>query len=265
MFWTRLKSSIVLMIIAIAALYFGGYVLFGVLLGISLIGLMELYRVFGLNKKLPAVIGYFATLVYYAGVLFRIKENIIIILLCFLLVLMVIYVIFYPKYNFTEMAITFFGFFYVAVMLSYIYQVRRLDYGIYSVWLIFIGGWGSDTCAYIAGNLFGKHKFTPLLSPKKTIEGCIGGVIGAALIGFIFGMVFKDKFPHINSPQLACAIVGAACSMISQIGDLAASAIKRQNGIKDYGKLIPGHGGILDRFDSIIFTAPICFILIILF
>ena len=128
----------------------------------------------------------------------------------------------------------------------------------YFVWLIYIGAWGSDTCAYCVGKLIGKHKIPSELSPNKTIEGCLGGIAGAALIGFIFAAVFyNDRNVWWQLP-----VIGAVSSVISQIGDLAASAIKRNHNIKDYGKLIPGHGGILDRFDSIIFTAPVVYYLI---
>ena len=130
------------------------------------------------------------------------------------------------------------------------------------VWLIYIGAWGSDTCADCVGKLIGKHKMPSTLSPNKTIEGCVGGIAGAALIGFLFALGFyRDN----STLWWQFAIVGAVSSVISQIGDLTASAIKRNHDIKDYGKLIPGHGGILDRFDSIIFTAPIVYYLITLF
>jgi phosphatidate cytidylyltransferase len=109
--------------------------------------------------------------------------------------------------------------------------------------------------------LFGKHKIAPKLSPKKSLEGCIGGVVGAALLGVIYAAITKNRMIGIDNPYILFATIGAASSVISQIGDLAASAIKRNHEIKDYGTLIPGHGGILDRFDSIIFTAPIVYYL----
>ena len=122
------------------------------------------------------------------------------------------------------------------------------------VWLVFLSSWGADTCAYCVGRLFGKHKMAPVLSPKKSVEGAVGGVIGAGLLGFIFAHVFHE-------PTVAYAVICAAGALISMVGDLAASAIKRDKGIKDYGKLIPGHGGVLDRFDSVIFTAPVIYFL----
>ena len=128
--------------------------------------------------------------------------------------------------------------------------------GAVAVWLIFLSSWGCDTCAYCVGMLLGKHKMAPKLSPKKSVEGGIGGIVGAALLGAIFALAAnKITGAGVNPGQYA--IICGVGGMISQIGDLAASAIKRNHNIKDYGKLIPGHGGILDRFDSVIFTAPI--------
>jgi phosphatidate cytidylyltransferase len=109
--------------------------------------------------------------------------------------------------------------------------------------------------------LFGKHKFLPKLSPKKSLEGCIGGVIGAALLGLLYGTIFKNSMVSAGNPGLEYALIGGSASILSQIGDLAASAIKRDHNIKDYGNLIPGHGGILDRFDSILFVAPMVYYL----
>ena len=149
-------------------------------------------------------------------------------------------------------------------MLSFVYKVRMLEGGIFLVWLIFIGAWGSDTCAYSVGMLIGKRKFLPKLSPNKSLEGCIGGVIGAALLGFIYALIFRKQIHGVNNPLLAYTIICGVSSVISQLGDLAASAIKRNHDIKDYGTLIPGHGGIIDRFDSVIFIAPVVYSLTLL-
>ena len=107
------------------------------------------------------------------------------------------------------------------------------------------------------GVLFGKHKMAPVLSPKKSVEGAVGGVVGAILLGIIYAAATKGG-------MVEYAIICGVGALISMVGDLAASAIKRNQGIKDYGKLIPGHGGILDRFDSVIFTAPIIYFLSVL-
>ena len=155
----------------------------------------------------------------------------------------------------------FFGFCYTALLISYLYQVRALEGGQFYVWLIFAAAWGSDVCAYCVGMLFGKHKAFPVLSPKKSWEGCIGGVMGAALIAALYCLILNTWFGQDGS-ALQYAVVCGIGSVIAQIGDLAASALKRNHEIKDYGKLIPGHGGVLDRFDSIIFVAPIVYYLL---
>ena len=141
-------------------------------------------------------------------------------------------------------------------MLSFLYQTRVMDDGAFLVWLIFLSSWGCDTCAYCSGMLLGKHKLAPVLSPKKSVEGAVGGTLGAAALGLIFSTVFGGHMAQIENPQLACTLACAIAAVISQVGDLAASAVKRNHNVKDYGHLIPGHGGIMDRFDSMIFTAP---------
>lgn len=259
MFWTRFRSSCILMVITIAAMVLGGEVLFAVLLCVSLIGMMELYRVVGVHKSLPAAVGYLACVGYYALVYFERLELQTALFLGFLLLLLAAYVLGFPKWRTEQVTLLFFGLFYVAVLLSYIYRVRIAEGGAYTVWLIFIGAWGSDTCAYVIGCRFGKHKLAPVLSPKKSIEGCIGGIVGAALIGFIYAAIFRAHITGVANPMLAYAVIGGCSSVLSQIGDLAASAIKRNHEVKDYGRLIPGHGGILDRFDSVIVTAPLVY------
>ena len=265
MFKIRLRSSIIVMTLTILFVVLGGDALFAAVGCISLIGMMELYRIVKINKALPGKLGYLAGIIYYVLLYFKQQEHLVMFFILYLLLLMILYVLQFPKINTEQIAIAFLGLFYVSIMLSYLYQVRILNDGAWLIWLIFIGAWGSDTCAYCVGILIGKHKVTPKLSPKKSLEGCIGGVVGASLIGFIYATIIRDNITGINNPQLMFAVVGAASSVISQIGDLAASAIKRNHDIKDYGRLIPGHGGILDRFDSIIFTAPIVYYLTVLF
>lgn len=261
MFWTRLASGIVLMAITIALMVIGGEVLFYAITIISLIGLFELYRTVKMEKTIPALIGYVAGVILDFTLRSEVTTYYLPVLIGALMLLMASYVIFFPKYNAEQIIMTFFGLIYVTTMLAFVFKVRFLGHGILLVWLIYVGAWGSDTCAYCVGKLIGKHKMPSKLSPNKTIEGCVGGVIGAALIGLIFAAVFW----HSHTVWILFAVIGAVSSIISQIGDLTASAIKRNHDIKDYGNLIPGHGGILDRFDSIIFTAPIVYYLLTLF
>lgn len=261
MFWTRFRSSVILMILTILAVVLGGNVLFIATLLISMIGMMELLRIFHVHNSIIGWIGYLGGIAYYVMIWMDQEEYLLMMFLLFLLLLMSIYVLSFPKFQTEQIVITFFSVFYVAIMLSFIYRTRMLEGGAYLIWLIFISSWGSDTCAYLVGSQIGKHKMTPKLSPKKSVEGLFGGIVGAALIGFIYATIFKNQITGVAYPQLAFTIIGGCGSIISQIGDLAASAIKRNHDIKDYGKLIPGHGGILDRFDSVIYTAPIVFYL----
>ena len=268
MFKTRLLSGILLVIIALVTLISGGSILFATLFIISLIGMSELYKVFGIQTKAPGICGYLFAVLYYGLVFFKpvlpdTTDWFLLLFMAFMICMMAVMVFSYPTYRTEQILAAFFGFFYVAVMLSYIYQTRILPGGVFAVWLVFICSWGCDTCAYCVGMLIGKHKMAPKLSPKKSVEGGIGGIAGAALIGVLYALAI-NQWGGAGASVARYAIIGAAGGAISQVGDLAASAIKRFHDIKDYGKLIPGHGGILDRFDSVIFTAPIIYYLAVL-
>ena len=256
MFRVRLISGIVLVLLAVLLVPAGGALLYCATGAISLIGMFELYRVMGIEKKAPGLVGYLACVAYYGLVWFDGQQHVTLLAIAALMFLMTIYVFTFPKYGTEQITVTFFGIFYLGIMLSYLYQVRAMADGRYMVWLIFLSSWGCDTAAYCVGMLLGKHKLAPILSPKKSIEGAVGGVAGAALLGFIYACAFGGRMLEMGNPRLSCAVACAIAAVISQIGDLAASAIKRNHNVKDYGHLIPGHGGVLDRFDSMIFTAP---------
>ncbi len=263
MFGKRLLSGIVLVIIAILVLVRGDYVLLAVLGLVSLVGTYEILRAIKMEKEHIGIICYLSLVGYYVLLYFGRSDCFMGLLVATLLILLVVYVLRYPRYTTENIAMMFFVILYVGVLMSYVYQVRCFEDGKLFVWLIFASAWGSDTSAYLTGMLIGKHKLPSELSPKKTIEGCIGGVIGAALIGFGFSFLYHDTGLFVISPHIVFALIGAFGSIISQLGDLTASAIKRNHGIKDYGDIIPGHGGILDRFDSIIFVAPVVYYIIL--
>lgn len=261
-FLTRTLSGIVLIAILLVTFIMGGYVIFGFTLILSLIGLTEIYKTVRIEKTLLGIIGYISVLVYYGLVLWKGTEFMGMFIVALLIVMMAVYVFTFPKYKTEQVLMSFFGVVYVAVLMSFLYLIRNTDDGIYTIWLIIISSWGCDTCAYLAGVIAGKHKMAPILSPKKTIEGAIGGIVGAAGIGAVYGAVIGSNLDGVNNAPLYFAILCGCAGLISMVGDLAASAIKRNYEIKDYGKLIPGHGGVLDRFDSVIFTAPIIYYLI---
>ena len=257
MFKTRLISGIVLVIIALATIISGSWILFFTLLAVSLIGMRELYKVMKVSDEHVTVlelVGYLGAVLYYIAMKADFGNYGTMAIIISMILILFVYVFGYPKYRAEQVMAAFFGVIYVAVMLSFIYLTRSLPDGKFLVWLIFLCSWGCDTCAYCVGMLIGKHKMAPVLSPKKSIEGAVGGVAGAALLGVIYAAATQGKMAEY---ALICA-VGA---LISMVGDLAAAAIKRNQNIKDYGKLIPGHGGILDRFDSVIITAPVIYYL----
>ena len=257
MFRTRLISGIVLVALAVILMTTGGMLLYCVTAGISLIGMFELYRVMKSEKKPLGLAGYLACASYYGIVWFEGERYVTLLAIAALMLLMTIYVFTFPEYTTEQVTTAFFGIFYLGIMLSYLYQVREMPDGRYLAWLIFLSSWGCDTFAYCVGMLIGRHKLAPTLSPKKSVEGAIGGIVGAALLGVLYAILTDGSMPIY---ALICAVGATA----SQVGDLAASAIKRQHEIKDYGRLIPGHGGILDRFDSVIVTAPMIYILAVL-
>ncbi|MEE0801598.1 MAG: phosphatidate cytidylyltransferase [Gemmiger sp.] len=153
---------------------------------------------------------------------------------------------------------------------SLIYLKRRLpmaQYGydaIFFILLILCFAWGGDTSAYFAGRAFGKHKLAPVVSPNKTVEGAVGGIIGSMVVGLVATVLYSIPTGSFTTltvnvtmrHYLIIAVMGAVASVLGILGDLFASAVKRQAGIKDYGTIFPGHGGILDRFDSVMFIAP---------
>ncbi len=263
MFITRAISSVVLVILMVGIFLLGAPVTGVAVMLISLKGVQELLRVFQLDKDVYAWIAYGATILYYVMLLLGQKEYCLAFIVVYLLLVLSAYVFSYPKYQDKDMMGAFLSFIYVSVMLSYIYQIRAIEpSGLVLVFLIFVSSWINDVFAYLVGKTIGKHKMTPKLSPKKSVEGFIGGIVGAGLAGMIFGYVYNIYVEQMAHSVIIFGIIGAVGAIPAVIGDLAASAIKRNHEVKDYGHLIPGHGGIMDRFDSVIFTAPIVYYLL---
>ena len=210
MFKTRLLSGIVLVILALVLIITGGEVLLFSTLVISCIGMFELYRVFHVEKSILAAVGYIAAIVFYCDLQWNFIPDRMMLFMGFMILLMFVFVFAYPKYHASEVMAVFFGLFYVAVMLSFVYQIRTLERGLYLAFLVF---------------------------------------------------TFRSQMNLTTVEIWIIAGIAAVAALISMVGDLTASAIKRNYDIKDYGHLIPGHGGILDRFDSMIITAPIIYYL----
>ena len=165
------------------------------------------------------------------------------------------------KISIIDIAITLFGICYIVLFILFIPLMAGEENGKIYIWYIFIISWGTDIFAYLVGKRFGKHKFSKI-SPNKSIEGCVAGIVGAVVLALIYTF-FVNKFASVHViSYVAITIVAIILSIVGQFGDFSASSIKRFVGIKDFSNLIPGHGGILDRIDSLIFIAPFAYILL---
>ena len=241
----------------LVVLYFGGIPLEIACIFASVVGVREFYKGFQAYNVFPSfLIGY-----AWIAILYIIGGNIIMpaaVEPMYIMAWLVSGVMASSLYIFRvdrrkpeDGMATMLGIIYIAFFFFHIVLVEE-SYHI-MVWLIFFAAFGSDICAYFTGYFLGKHKMAPHLSPKKTWEGFFGGILGGTLVCGIFGLIFvKEAIIH-------CFIIGLIASVFSVFGDLTASAYKRSMGIKDYGKLIPGHGGIMDRFDSVLYTAPVVY------
>jgi len=256
--WTRIFSGAVLLPLLIYLIIRGGMPMSIAVLIVSTIGLFEFYRALSGKIKPVHYFGFAADIIYFVvahstSLTFDILGGVT---ACLMFITFAYMVLAHKKCDPKDVIITFFGFFYVCFTLSHIYLVRNYTYGNIFIFMIFISAYACDTGAYFSGMLFGKHKLIPDLSPKKTVEGAVGGVLCTVVLSALFGVIVSFFFDVDILITPICIIIGFFGAIMSQIGDLTASAFKRMVGIKDYGNLIPGHGGIIDRFDSVIVTAP---------
>ena len=289
----RVISGIVIAVLTIGLGIYGGVPLGAVLMVCAMIAYYELTRALGVHEGAKErfnaleVTGEVITALYYVLLMYVSVTQVelttvgnylirgtddavpfiqsanslaIVAIIAVFLVNMTIYVLTYPRFEMEQVLGSIFSFIYAPIMISCIYRSEFLPYGIFVYALIFFCSWINDTCAYLAGRAFGKHKMTPKLSPNKTIEGAIGGILGSIVLCVAAAGVIEYMAPGANV-FFSFGVIGFFGSLVGIVGDLAASAIKRSRGIKDYGYSIPGHGGIMDRFDSVIFTAPAIYIL----
>lgn len=280
----RIISGVTFALLMLLVVWLGGAVLAVAWCIVSVIAYIEMAHATNVSEidaqgkrkmNLIETISVAGIVIYYAVVYFTLNPLYEMLTIIFLLIFtMMVYVFAFPKYKAEQIMHSFFAVVYGPVMISFSLMTRMMDNGtgesLYNVgffvaWMIFISAWASDTCAYFVGVIFGRHKLAPVLSPKKSIEGAVGGVLGAAIAGGIYGKILETCGIFADGYIWIFLLLGMCGSIVAQIGDLAASAIKRNFNIKDYGKCIPGHGGILDRFDSVIFTSPLIYVLALLF
>lgn len=277
-FITRVISGAVLVVILLIVGIFGNIPLLLFCTLVATIGMKELYSAIGIynknaedkKKNIPAITGMVLCTVYFvvsgfAAPLLTMNNSymsgafVYVMIIFFAMAL--IYVFTFPEFGFKDIAYAVFGALYTPLFVTSIFLIRAQNDGTYFFWLIFISSWICDTCAYLVGCKLGKHRLAPVLSPKKSIEGAVGGLAGSVIVAFVFGYFVQYRLLGGHNYAVKYMIICLIGAAFSQVGDLFASAIKRNNDIKDYGTLIPGHGGILDRFDSVIFVSPVIYVL----
>lgn len=267
---TRIISGLV-MLPLLAVVFAGGYVLTAACFLVGFLGLREFYNGFSALGIRPChTVGYLMTAALYGfhllsayGGLLSGGRQVLLMLWFFSAVLFsCLYLFKIEERRLEDGMVTITGLFYVVFFSYHVVLIDELrtgagDYHLL-VWLVFLTAFGTDIMAYFSGYFLGRHKLCEKISPKKTVEGSVGGTLGS--------MVLCGAFGYFVVPQLLthCLIIGFLGGVVSQFGDLTASVFKRKMGIKDYGDLIPGHGGIMDRFDSVLFTAPLVYYYIML-
>lgn len=266
---TRTLTAVIGFPLIAAILIFANTLILDIVVSIiALISMYEYFKCFKSSGK--ANPSQFLGYMYCIAIVFinfidinLVYKIMVIILPVSLLILFIELVLLEGKKTVKDVAISILGIIYVPILISFLSLTRDIDNNINGrilIWFVLIASWGSDVFAYMIGRHFGKHHFTKI-SPNKTIEGSVAGIIGAVFIGIIYSILCNNLWgTQIN--YILIGVIVAILSFIGQIGDLAASSIKRYCGIKDYGNIFPGHGGMLDRIDSIIFVIPFAYILL---
>ena len=267
---TRIITAIVAVCVLLPVLYFSNTVVICVALAaVTVISLYEMLKCIGINKLYVSAPLYafglaFPFLVRYMENLYHVATIAFICGAFYLMYLFTLAIMSHGKIKFSDAATIFTVSLYIIAALNSILYVRDFgENGKYIYLLIFLGAWITDSFAYFTGVFFGKHKLIPDVSPKKTIEGSIGGTVFCAISFVVLGIV-TDAFFGTEANLIFLAIGGIIAAIISQIGDLIMSVIKRHYNVKDYGKLFPGHGGMLDRFDSIL-AVSLCIAMMCMF
>ncbi len=253
----RIVSALIGIPLLIFIITKGGLILVFSVLLISLLGLKEFYNAFNNIEIYPLKsISYIFTIGLFLAFLSN-NEELVQLNFYLIIILLLIINLFNQKNILIESGITLIGYFYIAFSLFHI--VLLSDKYTILIWFVFIIAWSTDTFAYFSGYFFGSRKLMPSVSPKKTIEGSIGGIIGSIVSSYLYSYFMVPEF-IVHS-----IVLGLIGSILSQFGDLIASKIKRYVKIKDFGNLMPGHGGVLDRFDSILIIAPFIYYYIFIF
>ena len=273
---TRIITALLGFLALLAILFWGGRLFIFVLWAATALAMYEYYHAIEVGGKHPIkFVGYAATLMFPVYAIysyfhdFYVANSDIILGAILLLSISLLYILYgicvvkSSEYNFQDAAQTIFSVLYICVPMFMILPLYFGANGKLLIWILLIIAWGTDIFAYFIGVFFGKNKMMPELSPKKTWEGFFGGLFGATLLMTIYGLAVSSRFDTFD--WWVYSILGLVLSLVSQFGDWFASSIKRNVKIKDFGNILPGHGGFIDRFDSIIFIAPLVYIFTIFF
>lgn len=257
---TRVITSVVALAVFAAVVIGGNIPLTIAVLLVTFAMLYEMYTAVTKSKAAKAA-GYISAILVLAGVYTDMFDG----AAALAVMLMLAFAVFlHGKVGFKELFSVSFVSVFITLFMSYIPRLS-IDMGMRYAAFIFIIAWGSDTFAYFCGTFFGKHKLIPKVSPKKTVEGSVGALVAVMLLCMLYTFIMGECGYAIGGVEPGAAgyvkvgLLGALTAALSQLGDLAASAVKRDSGIKDYGKIFPGHGGFMDRFDSVIFIAPVVY------
>jgi phosphatidate cytidylyltransferase len=255
MLYTRVISALIGAPLLLLLIFQGDWYLFIGALSVVLTGQFEFYELLAKRGFTGQRILGYLTAIGVMWCFYRHKLDLVPHFFCLLIVIMCFrQMLHWDKTynNIDDLTGTLLGVLYPGLLFAYIFLVHRL--GIVHLLLVFVISWANDTCAYFIGNNFGKRPFFPAVSPKKTLEGAIGGLAASTIVATLFSS-------WLGMHALQLAILGFFLGCTNQIGDLTESMLKRYAGVKDSGRLIPGHGGVLDRFDGILFTLPLAYLL----
>lgn len=272
----RTITSALILAVTVPLIIFSQYLIYPIALALcSLLAVFELLRVIGVEKKwvisVPAYI--IAPVLPLCSYLVNGAEKdqmkymllAVAVIFGYMLYMMGVAVFSGGKIMIVHVAEVFLTVSYVVISFTSLCLLRYLHHGLFFLALVFIVAWTCDSAAYIVGSLFGRHKLIPEVSPKKTVEGAIGGVVVTTLASMLFGFIVDAFTEGVTPDYLVLALTGLVLSVVAQLGDLIASLIKREHGVKDFGTLLPGHGGIMDRFDSILAVSTILMIICVVF
>lgn len=262
MFWQRIISALIGIPVIILLIYFGGLPLLLSIVVLALIGIYELIKIFSRMKlQVPQILLYGSAFLYPLLAYFapdgKEYEYLFFGVIFLLIMHMMLLVFDYPRLGMSDLAASYLGSSYISILLSHVILIRKLSpFGLQYLFLVFILTWACDIGAYFIGRLFGSRALCPKLSPGKTREGSAGGII----LCVVTAAVFQAICPILTFQKII--LLSVIIGIFVQIGDLVESSLKRLGKLKDSGNIIPGHGGILDRFDSLLFSTPVAYFFI---